>query len=117
MHRGVNDTTNSAVKTGLLIAGGRQAKNRATTCHMHTQELVVGHALGIKARTRNKLPIEPYETGVDLRDKVKNLLSAIMTKKKKYRFKAYHDYCLTLGMNVRRLELTNETRVSGIFLM
>jgi hypothetical protein len=40
-----------------------------------------------------------------------------MTKKKKYRFKAYHDYCITLGMNVRRLELPNETRVSGIFLM
>jgi hypothetical protein len=116
--RGINDTTNSAKLTGTLISEGRTPENAGTTCHMHTQELVLQHALGIRRRTRKGLPWDQFPPGHDLKVKVKKLCMLIMNKHDKNRFKKYVDYCKTfLNVDVRKLVVPNDTRVSGIFHM
>jgi hypothetical protein len=86
---------------------------------MHAQELVVKHALGLaKRKGRGGNPDDEFESGVNLRDRVKTLLSRIMDKKSKGRFNKYKEYCKTrLGVDVVRFALPNETRVGGVYLM
>jgi hypothetical protein len=85
---------------------------------MHAQELVVQHALGIRDRTRMRQPIDQFAAGKSLKEKVKKLVSTIMDKHKKQRYQLYHDYCkLNLKVDVRKLYIPNDTRVSGIFYM
>lgn len=116
--RGINDTTNSALRTGITIAGGRVPKVKGTTCYMHAQELVVQHALGLRQRSVNKKIVDEFAVGKALKDKVKILVSKIMDKRNKQRFIWYSDYVKKyLKMDVRKLELPNDTRVSGVFLM
>jgi hypothetical protein len=116
--RGINDTTNSALLTGKLIADGRTPVIRGTTCHMHAQELVVQHALGLRDRTRMQQTIDAFPEGKALKEKVKILVSAIMNKHNKKRYIQYHDYIrLNLKQEVRKLYIPNDTRVSGIFYM
>lgn len=101
-----------------MISDGREPVIRGTTCHMHAQELVVQHALGIRDRTRMRIPIDQYPEGKSLKEKVKKLLSVIMDKHNKQRFKQYHDYCkMNMTIDVNKLYLPNDTRVSGIFYM
>jgi hypothetical protein len=119
IRRGVNDTTSAALLTGTTISGGRQPKQKGTTCHMHAQELVVTHALGLRTRKKRGVGIvDQFESGRLLRDRVKLLVSKLMDKKAKSRFKKYKDYCKrTLMMDVIKLLVPNETRVSGVFTM
>jgi hypothetical protein len=85
---------------------------------MHAQELVVTHALGLRERSKAGVVIDQYETGKSLRNKVKNLLSKIMDKKAKGRFKEYKAMCQEyLHCNCPKLELPNDTRVSGVYRM
>ena len=116
--RGINDTTNSALLTGRLISEHRVPENQTTTCHMHTQELVLQHALGIRQRTRMGEPYDKFEEGKKLTKKVKTLVGFIMNKQDKNRFKNYQDYCKQITkQEVPKLVLPNDTRVSGIFFM
>lgn len=118
VYRGVNDTTNSALRTGLTIADGRCPKVKGTTCQMHTQELVVQHALGIRQRSRNKNAWDYFHAGKSLRDKSRDLVKKIMDKKTKKGFPKFTKFCETkLKMMVRKLEVPNDTRVSGVFVM
>jgi hypothetical protein len=86
---------------------------------MHTQELVLQHALGIRERTRNGEPFDDFKPGKALTKKVKKLCSYIMNKHDKNRFLNYEDYCKThmKQTSVRKLVVPNDTRVSGIFFM
>jgi hypothetical protein len=116
--RGINDTTNSALSTGLKIAGGRCPNVKGTTCYMHTQELVTTHALGLKTRKRNGEVVDSFPDGKNLRDDVKLLLSKIMDKKAKGRFREYDKMCRDLlKVKARKLELPNDTRISGVYRM
>jgi hypothetical protein len=116
--RGVNDTTNSALLTGRLIAENRVPENQTTTCHMHTQELVLQHALGIRERTRMGEPWDTFPEGKALVKKVKKLVGYVMKKQDKNRFQNYHDYCKkTWQISARKLVNPNDTRVSGIYFM
>lgn len=116
--RGVNDTTNSALLTGRLIAENRVPDNQGTTCHMHTQELVLQHAVGIRERTRNKEAFDDFKQGLELTTKVKKLCKYMMNKHHKNRYKDYQEYCeRVVKTKVRKLVVPNDTRVSGIFFM
>jgi hypothetical protein len=116
--RGINDTTNSALLTGLLLAEGRAPAIRGTTCQMHAQELVVQHALGLRKRTKNGDDVDTFEPGRLLAKKVRVLVSKIMDKRSKNKFTKYIEYCSKdLTTEVNRLITPNDTRVSGIFLM
>ncbi len=85
---------------------------------MHSQELAVCHALGLKERSANNVVIDMFEQGKNLRTRVKALLSKIMDKKAKNRYKEYVKICRTfLHALPNKLELPNETRVSGTFKM
>lgn len=117
---GINDTnTNSALLTGRLIADGRTPDNATTTCHMHTQELVLQHALGIRKRSRLGEVYCSFPPGHDLKVKVKKLTQLIMNKHDKNRFLKYKDYCKKYlsASSVCKLVVPNDTRVSGIFHM
>jgi hypothetical protein len=111
VRRGVNDTTSAALLTGTTISGGRQPKIKGTTCHMHAQELVVTHALGLRTRRKRGFGvIDEFESG--------KLVSKIMDKKAKSRFVKYKEFCKNkLSMDVIKLLIPNETRVSGVFTM
>lgn len=70
MFRGIKDTTTSAWKTGELVSMGRVPNVKGTTCHMHTQELVVKHALGIATRSvRGKGVVDSFAEGLQLKKK------------------------------------------------
>lgn len=118
MFRGVNDTTNSALLTGLMIAGGRTPAVKGTTCHMHAQELVVQHALGLRQRRKGGQDVDSFGPGKALRDKCRTLVTKIMDKRSKNKFVKYIEYCLKeLQIEVNKLEIPNDTRVSGVFYM
>ena len=94
VRRGINDTTSAALLTGTTISGGRQPKIKGTTCHMHAQELVVTHALGLRTRRKRGFGVvDEFESGKLLRDAVKKLVSKIMDKKAKSRFVKYKEFC------------------------
>ena len=85
---------------------------------MHTQELVVTHALGIRTRKKKGIIVDSFEKGKNIRDKVKGLLSFIMDGKAKGRFREYCVYCSEhTGTQGLVLELPNETRVAGTYKM
>ena len=85
---------------------------------MHTQELVLQHALGIRRRTKNGKECDAFPPGKNLKDKVKKLVALIMNKHDKNRFKRYQDYCKkNINIDVRKLVNPNDTRVSGIYHM
>ena len=86
---------------------------------MHAQELVVTHALGLRTRRKRGIGVvDEFASGKLLRDAVKKLVSKIMDKKAKSRFVKYRDFCKrTLTMDVIKLLIPNETRVSGVFTM
>lgn len=116
--RGINDTTNSALLAGLNISQGRCPNVRGTTCQMHAQELVVKHALGLHHRSKNKVAYDENVEGKQLRDRVKTFVSTLMNKKKKNLFIKYKKYAETeLQSEALRLEIPNDTRVSGVFRM
>jgi hypothetical protein len=85
---------------------------------MHTQELVVTHAFGIRNRTKKMVVCDSFEPGSDCREKVKKLMSFIMNKKAKSRFGEYQRLSKdVLGKTANVLELPNETRVAGTYRM
>lgn len=113
--RGINDTTSAAIKAGQLIASGRKAVG-GTTCGMHTTKLIIKHATGLKERKRNGVVIDSFAESVNLRKKVWGMASKIMDKKAKKRFEEYNKTCNGIyGCPARRLELPNDTRVSGLY--
>jgi hypothetical protein len=115
----VNDTTNAALQTGLLVSSGRAPVEKGATCFMHAQELVVKHALGLNPlKGRGGKPDDEFASGVALRDRVKTWLRRIMDKKSKTWFNKYKDFCKSrLGVDVIRFALPNDTRVGGVSLM
>jgi len=113
--RGINDTTSAAIKAGQLIASGRKSVG-GTTCGMHTTELIIKHATGLKERKRGGVVIDKFEASVDLRKKIWSMASKIMDKKSKLRFDEYNKRCVEMfGCMALRLELPNDTRVSGLY--
>jgi hypothetical protein len=102
-----------------MLSEGRAPEEKGPTCFMHACELVVKHALGLSPRKgRGGQPDDTFESGVQLRDRVKTWLNTIMNKKTKSRFTKYKDYCKSrLGVDVIRFQLPNETRVAGVSLM
>jgi hypothetical protein len=114
----VNDTTNAALLTGHLLSLGRNKKENKNTCAMHTQELVVTHALGIRQRRAVNEVVNDFPEGCNLRERVKALLSFVMDRKSKARFKEYTSLCNdNTGTKGIVLELPNDTRVAGTYRM
>jgi hypothetical protein len=118
VYRVVNDTTKNALRTGITISDGRTPIRRGTTCNIHTQELVVGHAMGIRTRKMNNVVTDQFPATKNLRDKVKLLCCKLMDMKAKNRSHKYRNHCQNnLSMSVCKLEIPNDTRISGIFIM
>ena len=60
---------------------------------MHTQELIVKHALGLADRIDRVTKIKnTFEAGKNLKDKVKLLVSKIMNKRSKNLFIKYKNF-------------------------
>jgi hypothetical protein len=85
---------------------------------MHAQELCVTHALGIRTRTYRGDVLDEFPPGKQLRDRVKALASKIMDGKSKARYQKYSKHCREIcRCEPRKLELPNETRISGVYKM
>ena len=55
---------------------------------MHSQELVLKHALGLVTRRKSGVGVvDAFPEGLSLKSKVKTLLSKVMDKKKNQRWK------------------------------
>ena len=111
LHRPVNDTTNAALKTGRLLAGGPSG-----TCCMHESQLVVDYAVAKRVKKKNKKNVDDFE---DCRKLLKKSLGAatyLMNRKKKQRFRQYQQFGKRTGRDSIRLKTPNATRSAGIIL-
>jgi hypothetical protein len=100
-----------------LLSLGRN-KQGIRTCLMHTQELVVTHALGIRTRSTGNEVHDSFVEGKHIRSRVKKLLSFVMDRKSKGRFREYQEFCKDhCGTQGLVLELPNDTRVAGTYRM
>ena len=87
-------------------------------CFMHTQELVLKHALGLVNRSVNKKIVDSFSEGKNLCDLCKSFASKVMDKKQKQRLTEYNSLSLqTYKVLPCRLLVPNETRVSGVFTL
>jgi hypothetical protein len=110
--RAVNDTTNSALMTGRMMAGVDG------TCVMHEVDLVIKHALGVvKRRKRGVGVVDSFPDCEAFRKKVKKCLSYLMDKKSKSRYAKYEIMMKTSGRRAVKLFMPNSTRVAGTYLM
>ena len=117
--RSVNDTTASAVKTGLIVSQGQKALcGGGTSCIMHAQELVLKNDLGLAILKKGGEVVDSFEVGKNLRDKAKALGSKIMDKKAKGRRKEYSEVAKdTYGNAANIILLPNDTQVSEVHMM
>lgn len=104
-----NDNTNSAVAAGRMIAGSNENNN----CHMHTTELVLGHALGMKTRTKSGRVIDSNVVAEAIRTSAQKVcVEANGSGNKKYKT-ANTSRC----DSPIKLFVPNDTRVGGIAKM
>jgi hAT family C-terminal dimerisation region len=103
----VNDTTNSAVKTGRLLAG------TDGDCKMHVSSLMVEHAIGKRTRKQNGEIVDSFPVHERLRVKHRAVVVYLFGGKSKGRYYAYQDRCNRLGKGTIRVSLDNDTRVAG----
>lgn len=111
--RGVNDTTNATKKAGRDICQNRQPEGH-NSCAMHTQELVLKHAIGLRTRSENTVIVDQFPEGLHLVTKIRKIHAKIMDKKKKHRYVEYqnHNWEFLASESVK-LIIPNDTRVSG----
>jgi hypothetical protein len=115
--RAVNDNANAAKFVGRIIASNRIPVNSQSTCIMHTGNLILEHALGLRPRLRSKEP-DVYVEGAKMCKDVHTALSIIMNKRNKKIFEDYTKICKdTFQSKSVRFMLPNETRVSGKYIM
>ena len=109
--RCVNDTTNVAVKVGVLISG------KKGTCNMHTVQLILEHATGRRTRSKKKQVIDDFPECDDVRKAAKESASYLMNKKAKHIYKKYVKFMQELSRRSVKLSLPNDTRAAGVVLM
>ena len=107
----VNDTTNAAVSTGRLLSGEKG------DCSMHMANLVTDHATGKKTRSVNRVVVDSFPACNDIRNKVRNMIKYITSKKAKARMKAYRVRNEQVGMGTIRMGIDNDTRIAGTMFM
>ena len=80
----VNDTTSAAVATGRLLSGEKG------DCSMHMANLVTDHATERKTCSENRVIVDSFPAcNDDNRNKIRNMIKFITSKKAKARMKAY----------------------------
>jgi len=82
--KAANDTTNSALKVGRLLAGGDEG-----TCAMHQTQLVIDHATGRKTHTSRGKTTDDNPACELLRKKAEKATQFLMNAKSKGRFLGY----------------------------
>ena len=107
----VNDTTSAAVATGRLLSGEKG------DCSMHMANLVTDHATGKKTRSENRVIVDSFPACNDNRNKIRNMIKFITSKKAKARMKAYKIRNEQVGMRTIRMGIDNDTRIAGTMFM
>ena len=110
----VNDTANSAVAAGRLIAAD---DNNTPTCKMHTMSLVYSHAIGKVTRTMNRVVVDSFPDGERLRLKMHKLFSFVWNKRAKKRAVSYRMRNHAVGHKTVRCPIDNATRINGTHRM
>ena len=107
----VNDTTNASVATGRLLA------NEDGESRMHVANLAADHAFGKRVRTKDKVVVDSFPPGNDLRKKTIACIKQIFTKKAKARAILYKSRNAMANNKTIRIGLDNDTRIAGTELM
>jgi hypothetical protein len=114
--RAINDNANAAKHVGRVVASGRIPVDSKSTCIMHTANLILEHALGIRPRKRE--PNNEFLAGKRMCKNVHTALSLIMNKHNKRVFEHYLKICREqFQSGGLKFLLPNETRVAGKYLM
>jgi hypothetical protein len=116
--RSVNDNANSAKFVGRLLASNRGPIDSKSTCIMHTGNLILEYALGVRNRRKNKTEQDLFLAGNEILKKVQTVIQTMMNKRNKAIFHAYSIVCKEkFGGDALKFILPNETRVAGKYLM
>ena len=107
IYKSVNDTTNASVATGRDLAG------EEGTCVMHVANFIADHASGKRTCTANKHVIDSFPECKAIREKTRAMIKHIWSKKAKQCQVQYAERNSHLSMNIIRIGLDNDTRISG----
>lgn len=108
LYKAVNDTTNTALKVGRLLAG------QNGSCSMHEVQLALDHAVGKKTRKRNNKIVDSFKEAEAIRLQALKASGYLMEKKAKARFKKYKELMVEKGRVGQRIAQPNSTRAAGI---
>ena len=108
--KAANDTNNTAKKVGRDLTGENG------TCAMHTSQLALGHAVGMKIRTQNNEAVDNFPEAEGLRKKSLETARWLMEKKSKSRCHKCVEMMKREGREAVKLELPNSTRAAGILI-
>jgi hypothetical protein len=110
LYKAVNDTTNTAVRTGELLTGEKG------TCAMHSTQLVIQHATGHLKRKKDCKIVDEFPECEDLRKKARDSAFYLMNKKAKTRFAKYKKQMNNQGRIANRIFMPNDTRAAGVHM-
>jgi hypothetical protein len=111
LYRTVNDTTNSAIKTGWNLTG------KKGTCAMHRTNLIIEHATGRKTRKQGKKVTDEFNECEEIRKETFEFGSYYNNNRRKQVYLALQRWCAERKISVCRIALPNATRAAGTALM
>jgi hypothetical protein len=103
----INNTTNMSLATSRLIV------DTEGTCNMHLANLACDHATGKRKRTVNKEIVDSFEECEDLRLAMHRMIEYVWNKKAKLRKINYEKRNKSIGYNVIKVDIDNDTRILG----
>ena len=109
LFRSVNDNTNAAVAAGRLLS----SEGCDGQCTMHLVQLAIGHALGLKTRSNNRIVVDKFQHGADIIKIARDVVAFLNPKKSHSNFVLFKQTAKEWGLDVIKMDLDNETRVSG----
>ena len=112
IYKVVNDTTNSALKTGRILT----ENTHQGTCAMHAVQLALEHGTGRKTRSRGGNVTDRFVDAESIRKRSLAAAGYLMEKKSKGRFIKYKKEMAKVGREVIRIAMPNSTRAGGILL-
>jgi hypothetical protein len=111
LYKTVNDTTNSAVKTGWNLTGVKG------TCAMHRVNLIIEHATGRRKRTQQRKVTDEFPECEAIRKNAYEFGSYYNNNKRKQVYLALERWCKEKKLPVCRIALPNSTRAAGTALL
>jgi hypothetical protein len=76
----------------MIESTGFPKKKEGTSCHMHSVELTMKHALGKVKRKKRNVIVDSFDEAGELRQKVLTIIQTVFNKKKKHLWIEYSKF-------------------------